>query len=168
MELSAQLGGTIYLFAGGTGILPYLDLLDYLLKKAIFLAAAQRKNSSNIVNLYNENYTETFERSLNVVLFGSFATIEDFTGYDFIKKLFEISRDENLRLFDLMIKMGKGAKKLPDIPSTEETFNTEFVKKHVEGSKLSRAYVCGPPGMNNSVPKALKKIGIPQNKIYSV
>ena len=167
MELTATLGGTVYLFAGGTGILPFLDLLDYLLKKAIFLASSQRKTSSNLVNLYNENYSETFERSLGVVLFGSFATIEDFTGYDFIRKLFEISRDENLRLFEMTIRMGKGIK-LPDIPSTEETFNSEFIKKHVEGSKLSRAYICGPPGMNNSVPKALKKIGIPQSKIYIV
>lgn len=166
MELTPTLGGTVYLFAGGTGILPFLDLLDYLLKKAIFLAASQ-KNNSSIVNLYNENYSETFERSLSVVLFGSFATLEDFTGYDFVRKLFEISRDENLRLFDMVIRMGKGLK-LPDIPSTEQSFDAEFVKKRVEGSKLSRAYICGPPGMNASVPKALSKIGIPKTKIYIV
>jgi ferredoxin-NADP reductase len=167
MELTSNLGGTVYLFAGGTGILPFLDLLDYLLKKAIFLAASKKNNSSNIVNLYNENYSETFERSLNVILYGSFATLEDFTGYEFVKKLYEISRDENLRLFDLIIRMGKGVK-LTDLPTTEETFGVDFVKKHVEGSKLSRAYICGPPGMNNSVPKALTKIGIPKSKIYIV
>ena len=36
MELTANSAGEHVIFAGGTGILPFYDLLDFLLKKTIF------------------------------------------------------------------------------------------------------------------------------------
>lgn len=38
LELKSESKGNYLLFAGGTGILPYFDLLDFLLKKSIYLA----------------------------------------------------------------------------------------------------------------------------------
>ena len=165
MELNPANGGTVYLFAGGTGILPFLDFLDYLLKKAIFTVANQKSKSLN--RFFNENYETTFDKSFQVVLFASFATFEDFSGYNIIKKLYEISKEENLKLFDMVIRMGKGSK-VTDIPTTDGMFDSEFARKYIDNTKLSRVYICGPPVMNKSVPKALRKIGISNSRIVIV
>lgn len=42
LELKAHSVGKYILFAGGTGILPFLDLLDFLLKKSIHMALEKK------------------------------------------------------------------------------------------------------------------------------
>ena len=42
LELKPDSVGKYILFAGGTGILPFLDLLDFLLKKSIFMALVKK------------------------------------------------------------------------------------------------------------------------------
>ena len=164
MELNTSLGGTIYLFAGGTGILPYLDFLDYLLKKAIFTVCS-RKNIE-ITNLYNEDYVNTFYSDLKVILVGAFAVKEDFVGFKTIKKLLDISRENQLDLFDMIIKLDKG--EIEGVQRWDSHFDIRFMMKHVNTSKLSRVYVCGPPKMNRAVPKSLERLGVSKSKIIIV
>jgi NAD(P)H-flavin reductase len=164
MELCLSLGGTVYLFAGGTGLLPYLDFLDYLLKKAIFAVCS--KNNIEIVNLYNEDYVNTFLSDLKVVLVAAFAVKEDFVGFKTIKKLLDISQENELNLFDMIIKLDKG--KIEGVQMWDSHFDMKFMMKHVNTNKVSRVYVCGPPKMNRNVPKSLERIGVSKSKIIVV
>ena len=164
MELNASLGGTIYLFAGGTGILPYLDFLDYLLKKAIFTVSS--KNNIEITNLFSEDYINTFYPSLRVVLFGAFSVKEDFIGFKTIKRLQEISQENQLNLFEMIIKLDKG--ELEGVQMWSGHFDMKFMLKHMNSTNVSRVYVCGPPKMNKTVPLHLERIGIPKTKVILV
>jgi len=52
----------VILFAGGTGILPYLDLLDFLLRKAVHEALKKRYGITiaNLIDFHHENLGNTF------------------------------------------------------------------------------------------------------------
>ncbi len=167
MELTTDLGGTLYLFAGGTGILPFLDLIDFVLKKAIFKITSNQ--ASGINNFFDEDYQSTFQTNLKIVLFGAFSSIDDFTGSDFIRKLHNISKDENLSLFEAIIRIDQGEAEIQDIPKTKSYFNEEFIKNHVDfQANSSRFYVCGSPAMNKMVLGALSNLRVPQGRVYIV
>ncbi len=46
MQLNSQSKGSYVLIAGGTGVFPYLDLLDFLLKKSIYEALVKLNKAS--------------------------------------------------------------------------------------------------------------------------
>jgi ferredoxin-NADP reductase len=166
MELTTDLDGTLYLFAGGTGILPFLDLIDFVLKKAIFKIA--KRNSYDIRNFFEEDYENSFHPTFKIILYGAFSTIEDFTGYDFITKLYNISKEENLSLFEAIVRVDKGEAEIKDIPKTKSYFNEEFIKNHVDFQSKSRFYVCGSPAMNKTILGALANLRVPEGRIYIV
>lgn len=45
LELNEHSNGIHYIFCNGTGILPFLDLFDYLLKKALYTTLYDRCGS---------------------------------------------------------------------------------------------------------------------------
>jgi predicted ferric reductase len=51
LEISDKEKGKFVIMAAGTGILPFLDLLDFLLKKAISLSL-KKKGASSEVKVY--------------------------------------------------------------------------------------------------------------------
>ena len=51
LQLRSELEGSLVLFAGGTGIFPFLDLLDFILKKSIYLAVKQMRGEAFAINL---------------------------------------------------------------------------------------------------------------------
>ena len=85
LELDPKSEGTYYIFAGGTGIFPFLDLLDFILKKAIFTVANSLfGSSSQVFNPNDEDYLTTFDSGFKVVFFASFSNESEFIGFSFV------------------------------------------------------------------------------------
>lgn len=139
-----------YVFAAGTGILPFLDLFDYLLESAL---------SSSKPSLFKNGF------QLHVFL--SFTNASDFVGSDICTHLAQVLE---ARGFGAAFSVTVKAKDFPDIrviKTTQSNFDEEFIRNNVQ-PECSRVYVCGPPKMNVSVPTALKSIGISNDKIMLV
>ena len=51
-----------YIFCNGTGVLPFLDLFDFLLKKSMFMVLANHCGLAvaNAMSPSRENYRDTF------------------------------------------------------------------------------------------------------------
>ena len=70
-------------------MLPFIDLLDFLLKKAISMTLIKKSFDPSAVQP-SQNYSEIFKNA-SFDLFCSFRTIEDFVGWEWISKLHSIS-----------------------------------------------------------------------------
>jgi len=114
-------------FVGGTGLLPFLDLLDHLLMKSIY-AVLKKTNDSKAEQLFNKNSQlgDDFEFSLN----GTFLNEEEFIGREWIRQLYKINKENNLKFFNMQLRYSNG--KLDDaIPTFQNRFSQEFVLKEL-------------------------------------
>ena len=74
LEINEKTTGNIVIICGGTGILPFVDFFDYLLKKSIYsvLNKVFGKDAAEKGNPFNEDYNTTFGERFNVKLFAAF------------------------------------------------------------------------------------------------
>lgn len=93
LELNAQSNGLHIIFAFGTGILQFLDLFDYLLKKSIYTVVYDNYglDEANYMNPFNEDYNNTFGPDFRVLLFAGFREINMFYGFNMIQSLYLIN-----------------------------------------------------------------------------
>lgn len=149
--MTSESSGVHCIFAAGTGILPFLDLFDYLLEGVL------DPSSGNNV----------FKNGFKLHLFASFAELKDFIGLDICEKLAQACKDKGMGDAFKMIIRAKDAKTNELYTVTKEVFDNAFVQKHAD-KECTRAYICGPPVFNQQVPSGLNLIGIPNNKIIMV
>ena len=159
LEIKESSNGTFVIFAGGTGILPFVDLFDYLLKKSIYavLAKKYKKSEADKTNPFMENYEATLGENFKVKLFWAVNDENEFNYLNFLKKLFEINEKNGLNNFDLTVRIKS---KLDGVKTTQEFFDEEFLKKNLNVNEIARIFVCGNPNMNSSIPEGCIKIGI--------
>ena len=77
------------MIAAGTGILPFIDLLDLLLKKQLFLSLKSNNQDTSSVKP-DQDYEQLFAGA-RFKLLCAFRTAEDFIGWEWIDKLAELS-----------------------------------------------------------------------------
>lgn len=104
----------VVVIAGGTGVLPFLDLFDLVMKKAIALVAEKAGVNSDNYDPYKIGYKSLFPNS-RFTLFVSFMHEEEFANYGWLKDLHKISVDNNLGLFELWVR-------LPNMETSTEHF----------------------------------------------
>ena len=145
------------------------------MKKSIFEVLSKHISNSVAQEIVDptdigENYGKTFGKNFKVILFGAFLNEVEFLGLEIVKQLYNINKRHNLNLFDMVIRLSDKGASLDSLESTltTEIFDEKFVKSRVNYTSLSRVWICGPPGMNNSVPKALELLGVSRSKICIV
>ena len=100
------------IFAGGTGILPFLDLIDYLYKKALFTVLKDKHDDDGeMINVFKEDYAGTFGPNFKISLYAGFANEEEFLGSDIILPLYDLCKENNLTFFDMILRIGKSKPK---------------------------------------------------------
>ncbi len=76
------------LFAGGTGVLPYLDLIYYLLKKAIYTVIIEKYKKydcAKLINPYGDLDKETFASGdFKIALYVTYKSTAFSPGLDMI------------------------------------------------------------------------------------
>lgn len=123
IDLTRGFGGHCVLIGFGTGILPYLDLFDLLLKKSIYLTYKE-KNLTQLLNNVkpNQDYSAIFPGA-RFTYYGAFKEIHDFAGYEFISELYKISKTQNLNLFDCLVRLKSSEL---SVPTTKSYFDKSF------------------------------------------
>ena len=177
LPLPSNFSGTIAIIAAGTGILPFIDLLDLLYKKAIFevLKKTGKEASLSIIQPV-QDYSRLFPGGTKFSLFCSFDKIDDFLGFEWIQHLAEISRKHSLGLFECVCRLSESTRRaLAPISRTKERFDREFFKERFltgsgknGGLKFDRLFVCGPERLHESVLEDLKALGVDKQDIHFV
>lgn len=170
LELSKYSSGSYYIFAGGTGILPFMDLLEYLLKKAIFTPNKENEKAlSPSFNIYKEDYVGTFNNNFKITLFGSFKNDDEFIGSDIVVNLYEIVKAKKLGFFDMKIRFSEKETNFEKIPLISGYFDSKFMKENISNDEnMKKIYVCGPPTMQKKLFDDLQICKIEENKIHFV
>lgn len=151
--------------AGGTGILPFVDLLNFLLKKAITLAlSTQGKDASWI------KPQQDYARQLGKLRFNlccSFRSLDDFVNIETVRELVRLNDQHNLNLFRVWVRLDKGE---TDLPRRQEYFDKEFYSSILGNPEhVHEVLVCGPERMCVGTYAILHKtMKLPSHKILFV
>lgn len=169
LELHAGCNGTYIIICGGTGILPFVDLLDYLLKKSIYTVLLNKfgRHTADKVNPCMEDYENTFGNKFKVKLFCSLKNEDEFKYLNFIQKLYEINKNNGLSLFDLIMRFDDPSN-IHGIPLTKSYFDQNFLKENLVLDEIARVFICGNPTMNKFIPDMCQQLNIEKEKIYLV
>lgn len=170
MELTSNCDGNNLIFAGGTGIYPFLDFLDFLLKKCIFLVLEKgfSKEVAANINNYRENYGKIFGSNFKVYLYASFNSFDEFIGIcGFVWNLHQINKKYNLGLFELVLRFSKKIL-IQGVTIVDSYFDEGFFEKFVTQKEIKNVFVCGNPKMNRQIPEICLKRSISDDKIYLV
>lgn len=159
-----------YIIAGGTGILPFLDLLDYLLKKALFTPHYDEKLViPSTFNFYEEDYVGTFNNNFKLILFASFANDDEFIGSDIIVNLYHIVKKKNLSFFEMKLRISDKNTKFKGLPLINGYFDANFMNNNIKNDdNLKKIFICGPPAMNKKVYEDLQRNDIIEDKLHFV
>jgi len=168
LELRKGSQGKHIIFAAGTGIFPFLDLLDYMLRKVIDAALTETvgKEAADAVNIHNEDYAGTFHPTFSITFNAACASPEEFVGLDIIRNLSEICKRHNKPWFDGSLKI-PGHAKVGELEVSSNRFAAE-VTSAVKQSGVTKVYICGPPQFSYEIPKTLVKAGLEAHKIVFV
>ena len=171
MELNANSNGNHIIFSGGTGILPFMDLFDFLLKKSIYHILLTQfglgREIAEQTNVYNEDFENIFGSKFKVLLFAAFQNQEEFEYVNFILKLYNLNKQYNLNNFDMILKFSDKSK-IEGVPMMTGYFDDAFFVKNVVPDQCNKIYICGNPAMNKSIPEICLRNQIDKEKICIV
>ncbi|CAD8175047.1 unnamed protein product [Paramecium pentaurelia] len=149
-------------FVGGTGILPFLDLLDFLLMKSYHLTnPTKQEQISSFFPQVNQ-----LDNEFEFILLASFQNEEEFIGKEWIRKLYQINKDNKLKLFDMKIRYSDGQLD-QTIPAFHNRFTEEFVKSLLVDFNKN-IFICGPPNMISSLTQIISQTNQDQQKVVIV
>lgn len=152
------------MIAAGTGILPFIDLLDLIFKVQISKSLSQQGQDASIVKP-TQDYPSIFPGA-RFKLLCAFRTIDDFTGWDWIDKIALMSQQDGDNFFECTARV-TGFENFQGITYFREYFNAEFYKTKIT-PQTNKIFVCGPPVMQAQIFGDLKSIGIHPEKIFYV
>ena len=152
-EFDHSFKGQIVLVVGGTGMLPFLDLISSLYMKALILSF-----SSRYLDLENNEYLKTKESYKDFMpfakfkLLGSFTSIDDFHMRAVVEDLYKVCQENHFDFFDCEIRLSEDKNLL--LPTTKRRYDADYLAFHVQRS-TELVIICGSPEMNASVYKSL-------------
>ena len=142
LNINNSLGLNI-IFVGGTGILPFMDLFAYILRKLL------AENDREYEMFPGETFDDLAETS-KFIIYAYFPTRSESIGIDFLEKV------ENLHK-----KYGKGEKFKVNVIFTreeDEKLSDEELLQLLQDHKytderINKLWICGPPPMNQQFNK---------------
>ncbi|EAR87476.1 cytochrome b5-like heme/steroid-binding domain protein (macronuclear) [Tetrahymena thermophila SB210] len=187
LELSAKSEGEHLFICGGTGVLPFYDLLDYLFKYMIyksfktldgnsFLKSNSFINHENTlsqqINIENEDYENNINPNLKIKVFASFMSVsQSFGAVELLNQMMRFEKENNLQLFSCIVKVSKNPEELQKfsyLETTSQQFSKEFIYTNANLKQTKRVFICGPPILNKSVYNGLVDLGYEEMDIMLV
>lgn len=144
LELALEPKGCHYLFAAGTGILPFVDFL-FMYGWKVLIDAIKKEKGVEVAKKLNPldiNFDNLFG-DMSVQLFAAFPKKEDAFIFELIELLSNVDKTYKLGRFKCYLSCYESE----SITKIESRFNTEVLRGKVETDGHSY-YICGPPGFN--------------------
>lgn len=141
--LTPTLQGHFCAFGAGTGIMPFIDLVDFLYWKELYSRGEEKDQKYSAL----EDFT--------VTLYASFQKEQDVIGGDLMKCTHALCQQVKSSRFELVLMI-----------STEFKGNLEDVVAGMLSAKpVKRVWTCGPSGFNRWICKLSLKAGIKRENI---
>ena len=105
LELHEDIQGDFVIISAGTGILPFVDLLDFLLKKAIWMAAVADGKETLKNNVVPQQDYERIFKDATFYFYGAFSSEEDYCIKNLIQTLDEICQNYNFTFFYYKVQL---------------------------------------------------------------
>ena len=165
--LDEDLEGDVIIVAGGTGILPFVDFLNFLLKKAMARVLAEKQLNNDFI-LPKQNYLKPFS-SARFHLFCAFRTEEDFVFSDVVDNLVQINEEFGLKMFRCVARIDKSDKPHA-FQQHKGYFDRQFFLSNMKDvNNIQNVLVCGPEKMHTQIFDTLhKQLRLPANRISYV
>ena len=166
MELPLKASGRYILLATGTGILPFLDLLNYFMMKTILDVMKDKKIDQEIinsVNVFGEEYDKYLDPSFRLELYGAFPHINEIIGLDILKTLAELSSLYEKNNFMAKIKGYSDAY----ISNLDKRISRDLLRE-ITRNDFERILICGTTTFNHDTVLMLRKLQISDDKIFIV
>lgn len=139
--------GTYLLFVGGTGILPYMDIFAYMVRKVI-------SEKSNIGEIFPGESFDGDLSNVNFIIHGFYPDAQRACGYEFTQKVAEVFEKLGCgNQFQFKCTFTRNGGKRLDKQQLDELMN-DYAQK----GGVRRLWVCGPPPMNNMFTKYQNKV----------
>ncbi|CAD8092049.1 unnamed protein product [Paramecium sonneborni] len=143
LELDDNSAGVHYVFCQGTGVLPFLDLCDYLLRKSLFSIMYQ----DGLPNSQQYTHLDKFKLVLNV------SSKTPILGYPILQDLEYLNKQHNLNLFELHIT------------------KLHYSKKDIQDKlkyQAAKVYVCGFQQFEDDIIELLQQCGVDSRLILQI
>ena len=178
LRLSSELKGHHYIFAAGTGILPFCDFLFFLLRFMTYHEVKnhienQEKNMSIIKK--HEVIGEGLEHvlineSFRLTIFLAFRNSYDFINLEIMKRLLEISQRDNdspkinctVNIKDIGIVLDP-TMRFGQIKLTHQIFDDQYLESNLKDPE--KLYICGSPAFEQQIYQGALKMNILSEKI---
>ena len=151
-EFRSDFSGTIAIIVGGSGFIPFVDLISYLYMKTIYAVIPEHKASTEFVK--NKARFSSILPFAKIKLFAAFPRLEDFLLYDYVLKMFELNRKHGLTYFDCLIRLSSNQK--IDLPTTTQKFDSAFLAEKIV-DHADFVVLCGPAQMTAEIYQTLTK-----------
>ncbi|EAR94463.2 cytochrome b5-like heme/steroid-binding domain protein (macronuclear) [Tetrahymena thermophila SB210] len=153
LEIDENSDGEHIIFAAGTGILPFLDLFDYLLRKLLYTILLERFGfkEAQILNPYNENYEKTFRSQFKIRLFGAFRSKAECYGYQIISDLHTFCQQFEKDWFQAVVRFANSESD-EFLPMSKLYYDNLYINDALSKSlSISKFLICGPPEFNKNI-----------------
>lgn len=137
-------------FAGGTGVLTFMDIVGAIARHNLDNSRAGRTsiNGESSVRNFGE---ETIGKDFKFVFYVSFPARSDSVGLELCEALHEYCEKNKLGNFELVVRLSREG-------INSGRWDQDFIEKTVSQYKdknLKKVWVCGPPPMSETFEKYL-------------
>lgn len=164
LGISASMRGEVALIFSGTGIAAFIELLDFLLRKAIYHKLHEQGGDTSVVHPA-QNYDE-YLSEVRFKAFAAFQSSSEFVAKDWISTLLDLSKSRPFGLHSLTVRIPSTALPSP-YTNTSRRFDASFWEIQ-KASRFSKIFICGGQPFVNSVHSSLLNIGVEESKIVIV
>ncbi|CAD8106849.1 unnamed protein product [Paramecium primaurelia] len=156
--------GRVTIICGGTGILPFLDLLDFQLQSSIY-QIVKKKLGQKMAEKLNP-FECQFSNGLHITLIIAVADKSELIGQEIFKSLITLQNQLEEQSFKMILKIKE---QIEGFTCVNERFDQSFMRQQLgQLSQYDKFYVCGPPVMNQTVPITLINLGVQEKNIHYV
>ena len=149
----------------GSGILPVIDLLDFLYKKAMYLVLSYHKEDTSFIRPKQDYSQILFGARFR--LYCSFSNISEFSGWQWISKLAQLSQEYNMGLFECVANVNTDSR-MGGIQVTNQKFDSEFLRRELIERQFDKFWVCGNHKFNSQIGADAVKVGVDENNIVFI
>lgn len=142
LDLNKVLSGTHIVVAGGTGILPFIDLITYLLRYSIF--------KQNNTKLINEEFA--IDTNFKLVVFASFSNEDNCIYREVCEKMEKLDLKNNQKMFRYFLRISNSTN-----PILKERWDATFMEDNLREYKdeVTKVMFSGPVGFMDSIRDAM-------------
>lgn len=168
IDLKASFSGNCTIIAFGTGILPFLDLFDFLLKKSIYQYFVKNGMEQEARGVKPEQDYLSLYPNARFRLFAAFSNINDFSGKDWIKQLYDVNKQNEMDNFDCKIRL-KNASRL-GLPILDGRVDKAYFRDVVigGGQQVDKLLICADVKFMRMIRGWCEELGFPLGRIHFI